>query len=109
MSDSFKDRGGSFEAKYAHDAEFQFKAHARRNKLVGLWVSEQIGLDGKTAEAYAKTVVLADFEEPGDGDVIRKVLGDLAATHPEITEKDIVKKLEEFLKVAVQQLTDEAK
>ena len=109
MNDSMKDRGGSFEAKYAHDEEFKFKASARRNKLLGLWVAELIGLGGKTADVYAKQVVMADFEEPGDGDVIRKVLGDLAATHPEVTDKDIVKKLEEFLKVAVQQLTDEVK
>ena len=109
MNDSFKDRGGSFEAKYAHDEEFKFKATARRNKLLGLWAAELMGLDETTAKAYAKQVVIADFEEPGDGDVIRKVLGDLANSHPEIEERDIVKKLDELLKVAFEQLTDEVK
>jgi len=106
MTDKMKDRGGSFEAKYAHDEEFKFKATARRNKLLGLWVAELIGLDSRTAEVYAKQVVVADFDEPGDGDVIRKVLDDLAHSHPEIEEKDIVVKLDEFMTVAVKQLSE---
>ena len=65
------------EAKFTHDQEFQFKTIARRNKLLGLWAAEQMGISGADAEAYAKQVVIADFEEPGDADVLRKVLGDL--------------------------------
>lgn len=74
-----------------------------------LWVAELLGFDDTTAKSYAKQVVMADFEEPGDGDVIRKVMGDLAKSHPEITEQDITIKLSEFLQVAFEQLTDEVK
>ena len=74
---AFDDRKTAAEAKFAHDQEFQFKTIARRNKLLGLWAAEQMGISGADAEAYAKQVVIADFEEPGDADVLRKVLGDL--------------------------------
>ena len=74
---AFDDRKTAAEAKFAHDQEFQFKTIARRNKLLGLWAAEQMGISGVDAEAYAKQVVIADFEEPGDADVLRKVLGDL--------------------------------
>ena len=72
---AFDDRKTAAEAKFAHDQEFQFKTIARRNKLLGLWAAEQMGISGADAEAYAKQVVIADFEEPGDADVLRKVLG----------------------------------
>ena len=74
---AFDDRKTAAEAKFAHDQEFQFKTIARRNKLLGLWAAEQMGISGVDAEAYAKQVVIADFEEPGDADVLWKVLGDL--------------------------------
>ena len=74
---AFDDRKTAAEAKFAHDQESQFKTIARRNKLLGLWAAEQMGISGADAEAYAKQVVIADFEEPGDADVLRKVLGDL--------------------------------
>ncbi len=74
---AFDDRKTAAEAKFAHDQEFQFKTIARRNKLLGLWAAEQMGISGADAEAYAKQVVIANFEEPGDTDVLRKVLGDL--------------------------------
>jgi hypothetical protein len=74
---SFDDRADAFENKYAHDAEMQFKAEARRNKLLGLWAAELMGKSGDAAENYAKEVVKADFEEAGDEDVYRKVAGDL--------------------------------
>ena len=74
---AFDDRKTAAEAKFTHDQEFQFKTIARRNKLLGLWAAEQMGISGADAEAYAKQVVIADFEEPGDADVLRKVLGDL--------------------------------
>ncbi len=74
-----KDREEGFEKKFAHDAELRFKAEARRNKLLGLWAAEILGKSGDDADAYAKEVVIADFEEAGDEDVFRKVRGDLDA------------------------------
>ena len=70
---NFDDREKAQEAKYAHDQEISFKANARRNKLLGLWVAEQLGLSGDAADAYAREVIESDFEEPGDEDVFRKV------------------------------------
>jgi len=74
---TFDDRENAFESKYAHDAEMQFKAEARRNKLLGLWAADLMGLTGDAADAYAKEVIKADFEEAGHEDVVRKVAGDL--------------------------------
>jgi len=76
---TFDDREHAFEAKFAHDADMQFRAEARRNKLVGLWAAELMGLSGDAATAYAMTVVEADFEEAGIEDVVRKVAADLGA------------------------------
>src|SRR5471032_3419397 len=70
---TFDKREEGFEKKFAHDEELLFKASARRNKLLGLWAAEKLGLSGPAAEAYAKEVVMADFEEPGDQDVFRKI------------------------------------
>ncbi len=75
---TFDKREEGFEKKFAHDEELRFKATARRNKLLGLWAAEQLGKSGADADAYAKEVVVADFEEAGDDDVLRKVAGDLA-------------------------------
>jgi hypothetical protein len=80
---TFDDRENAFENKFAHDAEMQFKAEARRNKLMGLWVAEALGMSGEEATNYAKAVVKADFEEAGHEDVMRKVLGDLDGKLPE--------------------------
>lgn len=74
---NFKDREDAFENKYAHDAEMQFKAEARRNKLLGLWAADLLGKNEADALAYAKEVIKADFEEAGDDDVLRKVAKDL--------------------------------
>lgn len=74
---TFDDREHAFEAKFAHDAEMQFRAEARRNKLLGLWAAELMGKTGDDATAYAAEVVKADMEEPGEEDVYRKVAGDL--------------------------------
>ncbi len=74
---TFDDRENAFENKFAHDEEMKFKAEARCNKMLGLWAAEQMGKTGQEAEDYAKTVVIADFEEAGHEDVIRKVAGDL--------------------------------
>jgi hypothetical protein len=76
---SFDDRERAFEAKFAHDSDMAFRVTARRNRLVGHWAAAQMGLTPEETEAYAKAVVQADFEEAGDEDVIRKVLGDLLA------------------------------
>src|SRR2546429_1799237 len=76
---TFDKREEGFEKKYALDEEQKFKAEARRNKLLGLWVAEKLGISGDAANTYAKEVVAADFEEAGDADVVRKVLGDLTA------------------------------
>ena len=101
---TFDDRENAFENKFAHDAEMQFKAEARRNKLLGLWVADLIGKSGDEAAAYATEVVKSDFEEAGDEDVYRKVSGDLG---DKVSEADIRAKMVEFLAVAKTQLMDE--
>ncbi len=83
-----KDRKEGFEKKFAHDAELRFKSEARRNKLLGLWAAEILGKTGDDAEAYAKEVIIADFEEAGDEDVFRKVRGDLDASTSDDTIRD---------------------
>lgn len=91
---SFDERETAFENKFAHDAEMQFKAAARRNKLLGKWLAPQIGQDD--SEAYAKSVVIADLEEQGDEDVIKKVMADIKAAGASVTEADIRAKLVEL-------------
>lgn len=101
---TFDDRETAFEAKFAHDSEMQFRAEARRNKLVGLWAAELMGKTGEAADAYALEVVSADFEEAGDEDVVRKVVADLAGK----ASADVVRaKLKELLPVAKAQLLAE--
>ncbi len=82
---TFDDRENAFENKFAHDAEMQFKAEARRNKLLGLWAAELLGKSGDDAAAYAVEVIASDFEEAGDEDVYRKVSGDLRDKADEAT------------------------
>ena len=101
---TFDDRENAFENKFAHDAEMQFKAEARRNKLLGLWAAELMGISGDEASAYATEVVKSDFEEAGDEDVYRKVSGDLG---DKASEADIRAKMVELLGVAKAQLMDE--
>jgi hypothetical protein len=76
---TFDNRENAFENKFAHDEEMLFKVTARRNKLLGLWAAEKMGLTEEEAKAYASSVVQADFEESGDEDVIRKLIGDLTS------------------------------
>lgn len=76
---TFDNREAAFENKFAHDQDMQFRISARRNKLLGLWAAEKMGLTAEESDAYAKSVVQADFEEAGDEDVVRKVLGDLTS------------------------------
>ncbi len=99
---TFDKRQEGFEKKFAHDEELQFKAMARRNKLLGLWAAETLGKSGPDADAYAKEVVLADFEESGDGDVLRKVVADLSAKG--VTETQVRAKMTELLTVAIEQI-----
>ena len=101
---TFDDREHAFEAKFAHDAEMQFKAEARRNKLLGLWAAEKLGKTGEDAEAYAREVVKADFEEAGHEDVVRKVAGDLGNL---ATPEEIRAKMADLLVVAKGQLIQE--
>ena len=101
---TFDKREEGFEKKFAHDEELQFKAMARRNKLLGLWAAGLLGKNGPDADAYAKEVVLADFEESGDDDVFRKVLRDLQAAKITQSEQDIRKKMNELLGEAVKQI-----
>jgi hypothetical protein len=101
---TFDKREEGFEKKYALDEEHKFKAEARRNRLLGLWVAEQLGKTGDDASAYAREVVAADFEEAGDGDVVRKVLGDLTAKGIAITEPQLRTKMDELMATAVMQV-----
>jgi hypothetical protein len=102
---TFDDRENAFENKFAHDAEMQFKAEARRNKLLGLWAAELMGKTGDEAAAYATEVVKADFEEAGHEDVVRKVAADLG---DKATADQIRAKMDELMPVAKGQLMDEA-
>jgi hypothetical protein len=101
---TFDKREEGFEKKFALDEELKFKAEARCNKLLGLWAAEKLGLSGAEAEAYAKSVVLVDFDEPGIGDVVRKVVADLSAKKIAVTEQDIFVKHAECLAAAIEQI-----
>ena len=90
---TFDDREAAFESKFAHDAEMQFKAEARRNKLLGLWAAELLGKSGDDATSYAMEVVKSDFEEAGDEDVYRKLAGDLGDKADEATIRSQMVKL----------------
>ena len=103
-----KDRGKAAESKYALDDAREFKAAARRNKLLGLWVAELIGLKGADADAYAMDVVKSDLEELGDEDVYRKVKGDLEAHNSDTSEHRVRKAMAELLETARQQIIDES-
>ena len=100
----FRDREKAFESKFAHDAEMQFKAEARRNKLLGLWAADLMGKEGDAAIEYAREVIAADFEEAGDEDVYRKVFGDVGDKADEAT---IRAKMAEFMIEAKSQLMSE--
>lgn len=101
---TFDDRENAFENKYAHDAEMQFKAEARRNKLLGLWAADLMGKSGDAAAEYAKEVVKADFEEAGHEDVVRKVSGDLDG---KASDDEIRAKMAELLVEAKAQIMNE--
>jgi len=102
---TFNKRQEGFEAKFAHDEELKFKATARRNKLLGLWAAEKLGLSGEEAQAYAASVIKADFEEPGDQDVFRKLRADFDAKGVEQSDHQIRRTMDELMATAIQQVT----
>jgi hypothetical protein len=105
---TFNDRERAFEAKFAADQDLQFRITARRNRLLGNWAAQQMGLTPEETEAYAKAVVQADFEEAGDEDVIRKLLGDLVSAGVDIDEMGVRTALEAKMVEARRQYIEEA-
>ena len=99
---TFDKREQGFENKFAHDQDLEFKATARRNKLLGLWAAGLMGLE--SADEYAKAVVKSDFEQPGDDDVLRKVLTDLSGSGLPTTEGEVRRKMDELLAIARDQI-----
>src|ERR1700742_1149975 len=98
---TFDKREEAFERQFAHDEELKFKATARRNKLLGLWAAEKLGLTGADADAYAKSVVLSDFEEVGDHDVLRKIRTDFDAKGVEQSDHQIGRVTTELMEKAI--------
>jgi hypothetical protein len=104
---TFDDREKQEETRFKHDQELQFKARNRGNKLFGLWIAEKLGLAGDAAQAYAKDVVMADFEAPGDDDVFDKVKADLKEKSVEVSDHLLQKHLLECREEALQQIRKE--
>ena len=100
----FSDRRNASEKKFAHDEELRFKAAARRNRLIGDWAAKKLGLCDQDADAYAKSVVLADFQEPGDTDVLNKIVGDLQKAGLSHTEAEIRRMMDELLAQAAKEV-----
>ena len=105
---TFDERESTFETKFKHDKELQFKVNARRNKLLGLWAANLLGIHGTDAEAYAKDVVKSDFSTPGDHDVLHKVLADFKAKNVEMSEHRLRKQMDDLMKIATDQIRTEA-
>ena len=105
---TFDDREKAFEKKFEHDEQLRFRAEMRRNKLLGLWAADLMGLAGDEAEAYARQVVEADLEEPGPEDVIRKVKADFEANDIDKSDRQIRRQLDECLAEAREQVMSEA-
>ena len=101
---TFDKREDGFEKKFAHDEELRFKANARRNKLLGLWAAEKLGLAGPEADAYAKAVVMADFEEAGDDDVFRKIRTDFDAKKIDQSDHQIRRTMTDLMEQAIDQI-----
>jgi hypothetical protein len=102
---SFDERKSAEESNYVRNEELDFKVAARRNKLLGAWAAGLMGLEGEAADEYAKTVVMADFEEAGDDDVYRKIKGDLDAKGVDVSEHHVRREMESLLETARAQLT----
>ncbi len=103
----FKKRKQDAENRFRHDQELEFKANARRNKLLGQWASELMGISGDAAEAYAKEVVISDFDRPGDDDVLEKVLGDFTDKGVDISTSKLRKEMDRLMDVAREQVRNE--
>lgn len=103
----FDDREKAFEDKYKHDQELQFRVTNRRNKLLGLWAAAQLGKAGADAEAYAKDVVMSDFQAPGDDDVIEKIMADFKAAGVDQSEHRIRRHMDELQLTAKEQVMKE--
>lgn len=103
----FQDRKKAFESQFARDAELQFKVNARRNRLLGEWAAEKLGLTPEERDAYARSVVAADFEEVGEEDVFRKVHGDLSAQGCDVTEADVRRAMDDKMAEARRQFIEE--
>lgn len=101
---TFDKRKEGFEKRFAHDEELRFKATARRNKLLGLWAAEKLGLAGAEAEAYAKEVVVSDFDQPGDDDVFQKIRKDFDAKGVAQSDHQIRRTMEELLARAAEEI-----
>ena len=101
---TFDKREEGFEKKFAHDEELKFKAAARRNKLLGMWAAEKMGISGPAAEVYAKEVIAADFDEPGDNDVFKKVRKDLDAKKVAMSDQQLRKTMDELMEQAIAQI-----
>jgi hypothetical protein len=101
---TFDKRQEGFEKKFAMDEELQFKAAARRNKLLGQWAAVKLGMSGEEADAYAKSVVMADFQEAGDDDVFRKIRADFDAKNVEQSDHQIRRTMDELMAQAVEQI-----
>ncbi len=105
---TFDKRQEAFESMFARDEELRFKATARGNKMLGLWAAEKLGLSGADAEAYSKDVVKSDFAEPGDDDVLRKVLKDFEAKGVAQSEHQVRRTMDELMAKAVEQVRSQA-
>lgn len=106
---TFDDREKGFERKFALDQEVLFLAHARRDKLFGMWAAERMGLKGAEAEAYAKSIVKEDIAHPGDSDVVHKVSADLAGKGVKVDETELTGVLGEMFAKAKQQIATESR
>lgn len=101
---TFDDREQSFEAEFAHDETLRFKAEARRDKLVGLWAAKKLGMSEADAEEYAKSVIRADLEEPGDEDVFKKLRADLDGARDAVSDADIRDAMASCFEEAIRQI-----
>ena len=104
MVEVFNERKKGFEAKFKMDEEMEFKVSARRNKLLGLWLAEKLGLSESEHDAYATEVVLSDLEEPGIEDIIRKVMNDIENHGANLSESEVRLKLDEFFDIAAKEI-----
>ncbi len=104
---TFDNRQRDAEKKFEHDEELRFKANARRNKMLGLWAAEKLGLDGAEVDAYAKEVVMSDFDRPGDEDVLEKVLEDFQTKGVDVDGHKIRVEMDRLMPIATKQIMEQ--